>query len=223
MEGKWSSGNAASSRRHLLMLAAVMTLLACTRTVTVTVPPRVDLKAFASIGVIDFIAQPSGELSGEATQKFLGNLQAAQPGARFLELGSRAQVLREVGRSELDYQAVRAIGERYGVAAVLSGSVELSEPRPDIALSPGLTSVTAQAKVDGKMSAKLWESASGATVWTNSSWGSWPLGGVSIGDAGATSAGFRHPQEKRNEIVMALIKALSGDFWPTYERRKATE
>jgi hypothetical protein len=184
------------------------------------VPPRVDLDTLPTIGVIDFAAQPPGELTQEATQKFLGNLQAAQPGVRLLELGSREQVLREVGRTDLDFQAIRAIGAHYGVAAVLSGSVELSEPRPDLKISPNLTSVTAQAKIDGKMSAKLWETAGGATVWTNSSWGNWAVGGVSIANGGAASAGFRHPREKRNEVLMALIKALNGDFWPTYEKRR---
>lgn len=203
-----------------ILLVAGLFLLACTRTVTVTVPPRVALDTLPTIGVIDFAAQPPGELAQEATQKYLGNLQAAQPGVRLLELGSRDQVLREVGRTDLDFQAIRAIGARYGVAAVLSGTVELSEPRPDLKLSPNLTSVTAQAKIDGKMSAKLWETASGATVWTNSSWGNWSVGGVNITNGGAASAGFRHPREKRNEILMALIKALNGDFWPTYEKRR---
>lgn len=203
-----------------LLLVAGLILMACARTVTVTVPPRVDLDTLPTIGVIDFAAQPPGELTQEATQKFLGNLQAAQPGVRLLELGSREQVLREVGHTELDFQAIRAIGAHYGVAAVLSGTVELSEPRPDLKISPNLTSVTAQAKIDGKMSAKLWETAGGATVWTNSSWGNWAVGGVSIANGGAASAGFRHPREKRNEVLMVLIKALNGDFWPTYEKRR---
>jgi hypothetical protein len=212
--------NTFRSLRLPLLLVAGLILMACARTVTVTVPPRVDLDTLPTIGVIDFAAQPPGELTQEATQKFLGNLQAAQPGVRLLELGSREQVLREVGHTELDFQAIRAIGAHYGVAAVLSGTVELSEPRPDLKISPNLTSVTAQAKIDGKMSAKLWETAGGATVWTNSSWGNWAVGGVSIANGGAASAGFRHPREKRNEVLMALIKALNGDFWPTYEKRR---
>jgi hypothetical protein len=212
--------NTFRSLRLPLLLVAGLILMACARTVTVTVPPRVDLDTLPTIGVIDFAAQSPGELTQEATQKFLGNLQAAQPGVRLLELGSREQVLREVGHTELDFQAIRAIGAHYGVAAVLSGTVELSEPRPDLKISPNLTSVTAQAKIDGKMSAKLWETAGGATVWTNSSWGNWAVGGVSIANGGAASAGFRHPREKRNEVLMALIKALNGDFWPTYEKRR---
>jgi len=204
----------------LMLLAAGLALFACTRTVTVAVPPRVDLRLFPTIGVIDFSAQPSGDLEQVATRIFLGNLQAAQPGVRLLELGSRDKVLLEIGSRELDFQAIRAIGARYGVEAVLSGAVELSEPRPDLKLSPSLTSLSAQARIDGKMNAKLWEAASGATVWTNSSWGNWSIGGVNISNGGAASAGFRHPREKRDEIVLELVRALNGDFWPTYEKRR---
>jgi len=207
----------------LILLGCVLFLPACAETVTVTVPPRVDLKAFPTIGVIDFEALSPGELEQEATQKFLGNLQGAQPGVRLLELGRRQEVLRQIGRSELDYQAIRALGEKFGVAGVLSGTIEMSEPRPDLKIAPSLTSVSAQAKIDGKMSAKLWETASGATVWTNSSWGSWSVGGVSLSGAGMPRADFSNPREKRNEILMALVKALNGDFWPTYEKRRVQD
>jgi hypothetical protein len=43
---------------------------------------------------------------------------------------------------------------------------------------------------------------------------------VSITNGGGASAGFRHPREKQNEILMSLIKALNGDFWPSYEKRR---
>lgn len=204
----------------VLLLLLTMALFGCTRTVTVTVPPRVDLNAYPAIGVLGFTAQPAGELGEDATQKFLGNLQAAQPGVRLLELGSVEQVLAAVGHQELDFQAIRAIGRKYEVAAVLTGTVELSDIRPDIRLSPNLTAATAQAKVDGKMSSKLWETASGATVWTNSSWGSWQVAGITLSNGGATNVGYRHPKEKHDQILMALVRALNGEFWPTYEKRR---
>lgn len=215
-----------ASLRHsffALLPVAALAFFGCAETITVTVPPRVDLKAFPTVGVIEFAAQPPGTLGADATQKFLANTAAAQPGLRLLELGSRERVLKEVGRSELDHQAIKAIGQKYGVAAILSGTAELSEPRPDLSISPNLTSVTAQAKIDGKMSAKLWEAADGATVWTNSSWGSWRVAGLSIAEGGATGAVFRHPGEQRGKILMELVEALNGDFWPTYEKRKVAD
>jgi hypothetical protein len=207
----------------LLLLATALTLCGCAKTITVTVPPRVDLKAFPTIGLIEFDAQPPGELGPDATQMFLGNLQAAQPGVRVLELGSRDKVLREVGRADLDSLAIRAIGEKYGVAAVLSGSVELSEAQPGIKVSSDLSALTAQATIGGKMGGKLWDSANGATIWTNSSWGSWPVAKVSFTEGGAGSFSYRNPSEKRNQILMSLIRALNGDFWSTYETTEVKE
>lgn len=207
----------------LLLLATALTLCGCARTITVTVPPQVDLKAFSTIGLVEFDAQPPGELGPDATQKFLGNLQAAQPGVRVLELGSREKVLREVGRADLDSLAIRAIGEKYGVAAVLSGSVELSDVQADTELSSDLSALTARVKIGGKMSGKLWDSANGATIWTNSSWGSWPVAKISLTEGGAGSFSYRNPSEKRNQLLMSLIKALNGDFWSTYETRQVKE
>ena len=207
----------------LLRLATVLALWGCAKTITVTVPPRVDLKAFPTIGLIEFDAQPPGDLGPDATQKFLGNLQAAQPGVRILELGSRDKVLHEVRMTDLDSLAIRAIGKKYGVAALLSGSVELSEIQPDVKLSTDLSALAAQVKIGGKMSGKLWDSANGATIWTNSSWGSWPVAKISVTEGGAGSFSYRNPSEKRNQILMSLVKALNGDFWSTYETRNVKE
>jgi hypothetical protein len=207
----------------LLLLATALTLCGCAKTITVTVPPRVDLRAFPTIGLIEFDAQPPGELGADATQKFLGNLQAAQPGVRVLELGSRDKVLREVGRADLDSLAIRAIGEKYGVGTVMSGSVELSEIQPDIKLSSNLSALRAQGKIGGKMSGKLWDSANGATIWTNSSWGSWPVAKISVTEWGGGSFSYRNPSEKRDQILMSLVRALNGDFWSTYETRNVKE
>ncbi len=74
-----------------------------------------------------------------------------------------------------------------------------------------------------RMSPKLWETASGATVWSNSSWGTWTIGGVSFDSKGRVSAGYSYPIEKQREILTALVRALNGDFWPTYEKHKVKE
>jgi hypothetical protein len=209
--------------RHLLLtLATLVILTGCTKTITVTIPPRVDLKAYPVIGVIDFSAQPP-ELGANATQKFLSHISSAQPGVRLLELGSRQQLLKEVGRSDLDIQAIKALGHKYGVTALLSGTVELSEPHSNVSIGSNLSSISAQTKIDGKMSAKLWETASGATAWSNSSWGNWKVSGISLSERGTLNAVIRTPQEEQDRILMALVRGLNDDFWPTYERREVKD
>ncbi|KAF0215512.1 MAG: hypothetical protein FD174_4106 [Geobacteraceae bacterium] len=210
--------------RFLVLTGAALALAACAaRMVTVAVPPRVELTSYPSIGVIEFVSTQPGTLGTDATREFIANLHGAQPGVRILELSSQAKVLQEVGHSELDFRAIRAIGEKYRVAAVLTGTIELSEPRPDVNISTSLSSISAKAKVDGRMSAKLWETDSGASTWSNSSWGNWTVGGISLSSDGDVRAGYHYPKEKQDQILMSLIKALNGDFWPTYEKRKIEE
>lgn len=210
--------------RHLpglvLLSLAALALLACSaKTITVTVPPRLTLTGYPAVGVLEFVSQQPA-LGEDATRKFIADLHAAQPGVRILELGNQERVLEEVGHNQLDYRAIRAIGAKFGVEALITGSVELAEPRPDLKLSTDLSAVSATAKVDGKMSGKLWETGSGASIWSNSSWGSWSVGGVRLGSNGRVQAGYHYPKEKQDQILLALIEALNGEFWPTYEKRR---
>ncbi|GFE59300.1 hypothetical protein [Geobacter sp. AOG1] len=206
------------------LAVAVVTLFGCARTITVTIPPHVELANYPAIGVIEFVSRPPG-LGADATKKFINNLHAAQSGVRILELGSQPSVLKDAGYDVLDFKAVKAIGDHYGVAAVITGTVDLTDPQPDVKFSTDLKSLAAgvKAKVDGRMSARLWETASGATTWSNSSWGNWTVGGMSLGSNGSVSAGYHYPREKQDQILAALVRALNGDFWPTYEKRNVEE
>jgi hypothetical protein len=208
--------------RRIFLLPTLLLLLAgCGRTVTVKLPPRVDLHAFGTIGVVEFTTPVPSPLGAEATQKFIADLQAAQPGVRILELGPRAKVLREIGRPEFDHQAVRALGRQYGVEAVFTGTVEFSPLRPDIDFGRNLTDLKARIKLDGRMSAKLWETSSGASLWSNSSWGNWSVAGLSLTEAGPSHLDYRPPQEQQDRILTALVEALNrGSFWPRYEKRR---
>ena len=213
-------------RLRLLTLAlATSALAACaTGTVMVAKPPRVELSSYPAIGVIDFVAQPPGELSDGATQKMIGDLQSAQPGLRIIELGNQERLLKEVGMHRSDPDAVKAIGVKYGVEAIVSGTITLEEVRSNIKTSTGLSAIpsnsssfSAKTKVDGRMSAMIWETSSGATTWRNSSKGSWTVAGLSFKNG--DTAGFRYPQEKQDQIVTTLLKTLNADFRPSYENR----
>lgn len=209
----------------LSLAAGAAAIFSCAHTVTVTIPPAVELASYETIGLVEFASKPPGELGAEATRKFINNVHAAQPGIRILEIGSQAAVLRDLGYDKLDLESIKAIGERFGVTAVVTGAVELSEPQRDVSASTDLGGLSAgiKATVKGRMSAELRETASGATTWSNSSWGDWTVGGISLGSDGGISAGYSYPKEKQDEILTELVRALNGDFWPTYEKRNVEE
>ena len=73
--------------------------------------------------------------SARATRQFQEQVQAAQPGTRFIELGERPQLLAAVGARQLDAVSLRKIGDKYGVAAVFVGDLAYSEPRVDVKIS----------------------------------------------------------------------------------------
>ena len=131
-------------------------------------PPRVYLGDWDTIGIVTFEGEVDPELAGQATRRFVEMVQAAQPGARIVELGSRGAVLAEVGRDALDFEATRALGRRYGVDALFTGALELASARPRVSLGESDASLRARMDVSGELAARLTETESGALVWSRS-------------------------------------------------------
>lgn len=206
-----------------LLGATLLLLFGCsTPTVRVRVPPRVDLKSWPLIGVVDFTTNGYPPFGKDATEKFIQNLEAAQPGARLLELGSGERILRELNRNAFDPDTIKAMGDRYKVAAVLLGHLELSGMNPDIHLSPSLDAMSASAKVNADLSAKILETATGATVWSNGAHGRWSMGGLRYNGGNLSSLHYQAPEEQYRKMILDLASVTTNDFRPTYEVRPVT-
>ena len=193
----------------------------CSHTVLVNVPPRMDLKGYGTLGVVDFTSNSSGAAGARATQQLQEQIQAAQPGTRFIDLGSREAVLAAVGRNQLDADAARRIGKRYGVDAVFLGEIAYSDPKTDIRVND-LTKLDAglRTEVRGDISARLVETASGASVWSNSGWVRRQIGRVNVSEYGVSGT-MTTKSDPREEMVPALVQQITHDFRPTTERQPA--
>ena len=73
-------------------VATMSILFGCSHTEKVRVPPRVELKTYRTIGVIEFSTNAEDTLKPYVTQNFIQNIQSAQPGTRILELGDEGQL-----------------------------------------------------------------------------------------------------------------------------------
>ncbi|MFU8856368.1 MAG: hypothetical protein ACNA8S_05105 [Deferrisomatales bacterium] len=205
----------------LLFVGAIGT--ACSRTVVVPVPPRVDLGADTTIGVIPFAVEGLAPPVPDVTQRFLASVHAAQPGVRFLELGPEGEVLRAVGRDALDFEAVRAVGARFGVDAVLTGRLSVSPAKPSFSVKPDLTALSARASVSGELHGRLRETSVGATVWTNGASGTWHLASVGLNAEGVPTHGRLPDADRtRDRMIGELVHAATDDFRPGYRRHKVT-
>jgi hypothetical protein len=202
------------------ILLAFFLASGCSSTVLVTVPPRVDLKGYGTLGVVDFTSNSSGAVGARATQQLQEQIQAAQPGTRFVDLGSREAVLAAVGRNQLDADAARRIGKRYRVDAVFLGEIAYSDPKTDVRVND-LAKLDAglRTEVKGDISARLVETASGASVWSNSGWVRRQVGRVNVSEQGIS--GSMTKSDPRDEMVPALVYQLTHDFRPTTERQPA--
>jgi hypothetical protein len=154
----------------LTLLALLVGCSSSTRTVRVAVPPRMDLKPYPVVGIVTFSSNRNdAELERLASQKFLEQVQAAQPGTRVVELGSQQELLSSVGRSNFDPAALRAVKTKHEVDALIVGRVDVERAKPRVEVSTLWKAVSASADVNVALWARVYETQSGATMWTDSS------------------------------------------------------
>lgn len=207
-------------RRTISILLPLALLFACAKTVVVSVPPRMDLKRYDLIGIVDFSSNAERGVGARAARQFMEQVQQAQAGTRFIELGDRDALMAAIGARQLDPAALRQIGQKHGVAAVFVGELLYSEPTVDVKLADvSKLQGAMRADVRGDISSRLLETATGASVWSSSAWARRQIGGVHMSGQGV-SGGMRqgNPHEA---ILPTLVHHLTHDFRPSTERQPA--
>ena len=201
----------------LLALAAVW---GCASTELVSVPPRMDLHGYGTLGIIDFASNGGTAINARATRRFEEQIQSAQPGTRFVELGSREAVLAAAGASQLDPVMLKQLGAQHGVDAIFLGEIVYSDPKTDIRIND-LTKLDGgvRTEVRGDIASRLVETRTGASVWSSSAWARRQVGRLEVsstqGVSGSTSSG-----DPREEMVPDLVRWLTQDFRPTTVHQK---
>jgi len=200
---------------------AVALLAACTRTVLVPVPPRVDLSGYGTLGVVAFASNGGPAVETRATRDFQAHIHGAQPGTRLVDLGSREKVLAAVGAREFDLEALKKIGAKYGVDAVFLCDVTYSDPQTRVKITD-LTRLTGSAStsIRGDMACKLVETRTGASVWSSGAWATRQIGRVSVSpERGVIAKG--DSEDPREAMLAAMLGHLTGDFRPSTVRQRA--
>src|SRR5262245_9224894 len=140
-------------------------------TIQVPVAPRVSLATYPTIGLVTFASDKAdNDMRRLATQQFLEAVQYAQPSTRVVELGEEGRVLGSIDRKKWEAKTFMAIKKKHGVDAVFIGRFDVEKSKPNVSLSAAMVrSLSVSSDVKGTLSAKLIETGSGATMWTNSS------------------------------------------------------
>ena len=213
--------------RCIVVPVLPLLLVACSsmRTIQVALPPRVDLAAYPTVGLITFSSSNGDiDLGERCTQRFLAAVQEAQPGTRVVELGSEVEVLSEVRRSSLDHEALRAIQSSRGVAAVLTGRLDVGKTKPQVNVSASwISQVNVRADVDVSLSARLIETANAATVWTDGARRTENIANAGVsqnGKQGSFGFGVRDPSEAYDGVIDALVCEITDAFRTHYVKRR---
>lgn len=210
----------AGALKAALSAAVALLMLGCaSKTVLVPVPPRIDLRAYDAIGVINFAPESGDQLGQAATQQFMSAIHASQPGVRFLELGSAERLLGEARRERLDPETIKMFGARYKVDSVFTGVYEVSESTPRVSVDKDLSSVRASAKVKMSLTVRQWDTKSGATIWSKTRQGEWPVAKMRVETGRSVGVKVSDSRERYGEFMEQLVRAVTSDFAVQYERR----
>ena len=204
----------------VILSLSLSILFGCSHTEKVRVPPRIDLKAYKTIGVIDFSITAESDLREFVTQRYIQTVQSAQPGVRLLELGTKEHVLTTVSRKQLDPAAIKFIGSAYHVDALIFGHFSASEPKPNVRLSSTWQSMHAGATIEALLISKLWETGSGVTLWTNSTMRKEPVASLKADASGNIEFGASDPKKTYTNLVPELVYENTTDFRSSYFYRK---
>lgn len=200
-----------------VIVAVMLVVISCGR--KVMVPPRIDLTQHEVIGIIEFECDKQGDLAPLTTRKFTEAIRRDQEMIRIVDLGTEAEVLREIGHNKLSKAAFQAIGEEYDVETVFTGDLFISDVRPDISLELIFTAgMSVSAEVDATLEAQMVETESGASLWNTSSSATREIGYVSVWEGGGFVFDAEDPERAYGKLVNTLIEDASQDFRVTWRR-----
>ena len=204
----------------LIIITVFAMLDGCSHTEKVLVPPKVELKDYRNIGVIEFSTNAENNLRQYVTQSFIQNVQSAQPGTRVLELGSKEKVLKSVKCHELDLKTIKSIGDEYNIDALILGHLQVSEIKPNVKIFSASQAVRVQAYIEAALQTRILETDSGATLWTKANSEKASVAKLNLATEGSFGFNASDPKDKYGKLVPDLVYANTSDFRSRYVYRK---
>jgi hypothetical protein len=175
------------------------------------VPPRLDLARYHTLGVVEFASVGKAPLGAAATEEFVTAVHAAQPGTPVLELGAAT--------GPLTPEAVRALAKREGVDALFVGEIAESKSKPRVAIDPTFASGAVSSERRAKLTVRLLDGATGASVWSALSERTIPVVAANGAFGELPNVRTTPAEEARAILLRDLAHDVTFDFRPQWVRR----
>jgi len=183
----------------------------------VWVAPRVDLKPFEMIGMVEFTSSSKGKLAALTTRRFAEAARRDQEMVRMIDVGSKQAALASVGMDRWDPQSCRAVGRMNGVRSMLVCAPTLSGIRPSVQLSALLHSGQVTAQVDATLEVEMIEAETGASIWSRSASATRTLGQVSVFGSKDFVFDADDPERAYGELVDFLVNRVAADLQGSWQ------
>ena len=167
----------------------------------------VDLSRVGRVGVLHFTSVGETALEPLARREFLAAVRSLQPGAQLVELGA------EAGTKAVDAEKIRALGREHGVDAVLVGALWADTIDP-VEFMQRARSGASAVELEGTLSAQIFETRQGASIWSTSALGRKPITRVRVNAWGSQTGDLGHLQQVRLALVQDLVAQATADFQP---------
>jgi len=183
----------------------------------VWVAPRVDLKPYEILGIVDFASTSKGELAALATRRFAEAARRDQDMVRMIDVGSQPEALASVSRDRWNPESCRAIGRKHGVRTLFHGTLTLSSVRPTVQLSAFLRSGQVTAQVDATLEVQMVEAETGASIWSRSASATRTVGQVSVFGGKEFVFDAEDPERAYGDLVNYLVGQVARDLQGSWQ------
>jgi len=181
------------------------------------VAPRVDLKQYEIIGMVEFNSDSKGKLAPLATRRFAEAARRDQDMVRMIDIGSQKVALASVGQNRWSAESCRAIGAKHGVKTMFQGTLTISNVRPSVQISTLFRSGAVNAQVDATLEVQLIETETGASIWSRSASDTRTLGQVSAFGGKDFAFNAADPESAYGELVDSLVSQVARDLQGSWQ------
>ena len=183
----------------------------------VWVGPRVDLKPYEIIGMVEFTSASKGKLAGLTTRRFAEAARRDQEMLRMVDIGPKPAALASVGMGAWNAETCRAVGRKHGVRTMFQGTLTVSNVRPSVQLSALFKSGQVTAQVDATLEVEMIEVETGASIWSRSASATRTMGQVSVFGGKEFAFDAADPEHAYGDLVDFLVSRVAADLQGSWQ------
>ena len=202
--------------KSLLVFLLFMFFISCSP--KIMAPPEIDLLHYERVGLISFSSQNVKSQLGEmATQLFLQEISRFQKRDQVIELGTLDEVLGQINKATLNQEAVKAIGEHFGVASFFHGEINVSDAKRSSreVMPSGIPKVLFRMTLDSSLTIRLYSTETGATLWADSAYKEKNLDQILHSPDSIPDFDIKAQNEVHKKLTEHLVQELIRDLRPT--------